>query len=172
VFLNCSTCFGRHTAYHQELKDCNCSLWFYIRLWLPVAAMAEPSQRPATINACITAVCVNRPFAHIIRLVTCERFQRSCWSPGPWLTFHSMFIFYGELLAPRSPHMLEDYPLSVVHDCLFCVFRSCPQYQVAASNCNLRTCHAVVTRPRCEDKNRLSLSSIMEGHVLDSCDSR
>jgi Cys-tRNA synthase (O-phospho-L-seryl-tRNA:Cys-tRNA synthase) len=20
VFLNCSTCFGRHTAYHQELK--------------------------------------------------------------------------------------------------------------------------------------------------------
>jgi len=27
-------------------QNCNCSLWFYIRLWLPVAAMAEPSQRP------------------------------------------------------------------------------------------------------------------------------
>jgi len=38
MFLNCSTCFGRHTAHHQELKNCNCILWFYIRLWLPVAA--------------------------------------------------------------------------------------------------------------------------------------
>jgi len=27
VFLNCSTCFGRHTAHHQELKNCNRSLW-------------------------------------------------------------------------------------------------------------------------------------------------
>jgi hypothetical protein len=25
MFLNCSTCFGRHTAHHQELKNCNCS---------------------------------------------------------------------------------------------------------------------------------------------------
>ena len=43
VFLNCSTCFGRHTAHYRELKNCNCSLWFYIRLWLRVVAMAEPS---------------------------------------------------------------------------------------------------------------------------------
>jgi len=59
VFLNCSTCFGRHTAHHQELKNCNCSLWFYIRLWLQVAAaMAQPSQRqPATINVCKTRGC-------------------------------------------------------------------------------------------------------------------
>ena len=35
--LNCSTCFGRNTAHHQKLKNCNCSLWFYIR-------------KPATIN--------------------------------------------------------------------------------------------------------------------------
>jgi hypothetical protein len=35
MFLNCSTCFERHAAHHQELKSCNCSLWFYIRLWLP-----------------------------------------------------------------------------------------------------------------------------------------
>jgi hypothetical protein len=43
MFLNCSTCFGRHTAHHQELKNCNCSLWFYIRFRLPAAAMAQPS---------------------------------------------------------------------------------------------------------------------------------
>jgi len=41
MFLNCSTCFERRTAHHQELKNCNCSLWFYIRFWLPAAAMAE-----------------------------------------------------------------------------------------------------------------------------------
>ena len=32
--------FWRHTAHHRELKNCNCSLWFYIRFWLPAAAMA------------------------------------------------------------------------------------------------------------------------------------
>jgi len=37
MFINCSTCFEWHTAHHQELKNCNCSLWFYIRLWLPAA---------------------------------------------------------------------------------------------------------------------------------------
>jgi len=41
MFLNCSTCFERHTAHHQEFKNCNCSLWFYIRLCLPTADMAE-----------------------------------------------------------------------------------------------------------------------------------
>jgi hypothetical protein len=41
VFLNCSTCFGRHTAHHQELKNGVCSVWFYIRFWLPAAAMAR-----------------------------------------------------------------------------------------------------------------------------------
>jgi hypothetical protein len=46
MFLNGSTCFGRHTTDHQELKNCNCSLWFYIRFWSPVAAtVAQPSQR-------------------------------------------------------------------------------------------------------------------------------
>ena len=38
-------------------QNCNCSLWFYIRLWLPVAAMAQPSQQPATINVCKTRGC-------------------------------------------------------------------------------------------------------------------
>jgi hypothetical protein len=38
MFLNCSTCFGRHSAHHQELKNCNCSLWFCIRLWYALHA--------------------------------------------------------------------------------------------------------------------------------------
>ena len=48
VFLNCSTCFGRHTAHRRDLINYNYSLWFYIRLWLQVVAM--PSQQPATKN--------------------------------------------------------------------------------------------------------------------------
>jgi len=41
MFLNWSTCFERHIAHHQELKNCNYSLWFYIRFWLLAAVMAE-----------------------------------------------------------------------------------------------------------------------------------
>jgi hypothetical protein len=37
----CSTCFEQHIAHHQELKNCICSLWFYTRLWLPAAVIAE-----------------------------------------------------------------------------------------------------------------------------------
>jgi len=40
VFLNCSTCFGRHNAHHQELKNCNYRFWFYIRFWFQAPAMA------------------------------------------------------------------------------------------------------------------------------------
>jgi len=46
MLLNCSTCFGRHAAHHQELKKCNCSLWFYIRLWL-LSADSHDSCRQA-----------------------------------------------------------------------------------------------------------------------------
>jgi len=41
--FNGSTCFGRHMAHHQEFKNRNCSLWFYISFWLPAAVMAQPS---------------------------------------------------------------------------------------------------------------------------------
>jgi hypothetical protein len=48
MFLNCSTRFRRHAAHHQELKNCNCSLWFYIRFLLLATAVAQPSQQLAT----------------------------------------------------------------------------------------------------------------------------
>jgi len=38
----CSTCFERHIAHHQELKNCICSLWF-------TSVVAGRCQRPATI---------------------------------------------------------------------------------------------------------------------------
>ena len=38
----CPTCFERHISHHKELKNCICSLWFYIRLWLP-ATVKRPT---------------------------------------------------------------------------------------------------------------------------------
>jgi hypothetical protein len=32
TFIYSSTCFGRFPAHHQELNDCNGSLWFYLRI--------------------------------------------------------------------------------------------------------------------------------------------
>jgi len=45
LFINSSTCIERHTAHHQELKNCNCSPWPYTRPWPPVA---DSDQRPRT----------------------------------------------------------------------------------------------------------------------------
>ena len=32
MFVYSCTCFGRSIAHHQELNDCNSSLWFYLRI--------------------------------------------------------------------------------------------------------------------------------------------
>ena len=70
MFLNCSTCFGRHIAHHQELKNCNCSLWFYIHFWLPVAAMAEPRASMWVITLHYLLCNWTRPLPH---------HSPSCW---------------------------------------------------------------------------------------------
>jgi hypothetical protein len=65
LFLNRSTLFVRHTAHHHELKNCNCSLQFYIRLWSPAAVMAgwklqfplSHDSCPANTNVCKTRGC-------------------------------------------------------------------------------------------------------------------
>ena len=76
VFLNCSSCFERHTSHNQELKNSNCSLWFYIRLWLPAAVMAQPWQLPATTK-------VWKPEAAIrvfeLLIMSCVSFE-TCWA--------------------------------------------------------------------------------------------
>ena len=74
MFLNCSTCFGRNTAHHHELKNCNCSLWFYIRLWLLAPAMGAPNSNSCifTLNENWTHVHINlftrnSPYYHILK---------------------------------------------------------------------------------------------------------
>ena len=54
MFINCSKCYERHTTHHQELKNCNCSLWFYIRLWLRAADRGRQPQTYVKPEAAIT----------------------------------------------------------------------------------------------------------------------
>ena len=74
MFLNCSTCFERHTAHHQDLKNCNFTLWFYIRLWLPAAVSHDSCWQPQTYvkpEAAITVfelLMVSGALKHVERL--------------------------------------------------------------------------------------------------------
>src|SRR5215475_12831495 len=46
MFVYSSTCFGVFPAQRQELNDCNGSLWFYLRIVVPVV-LCSWSGRPA-----------------------------------------------------------------------------------------------------------------------------
>jgi len=48
TFIYNSTCFGRFAAHHQELNDCNGSIWFYLSI---VATFGRPA-RPRTQHDC------------------------------------------------------------------------------------------------------------------------
>jgi hypothetical protein len=41
TFVYSSTYFGRFSAHHQELNDCSCSLWFYLRIVVIVVPCAR-----------------------------------------------------------------------------------------------------------------------------------
>jgi hypothetical protein len=62
-----SICFGHPYAHHQEPINCSSSLWFYIRLWLPVAAMTQPS-----LSVSNWATCFARNTAHHQELKNCK----------------------------------------------------------------------------------------------------
>ena len=56
-------CFGWHTAHRQELKNCNCSLWFYISFWSPAgrcdgSAIAVAGRQPKMYVKPETAIIV------------------------------------------------------------------------------------------------------------------
>jgi hypothetical protein len=80
MFLNCSTCFGLHTAHHQELKKCNCSLWFYIHLWLPAAAMAELKLNHCTVRQPKTYVKPEAAFTFFELLIMGGVSPETCWA--------------------------------------------------------------------------------------------
>jgi hypothetical protein len=46
TFIYSSTCFGRFSAHHQELNDCNSRLWFYLRI-VVIVVLCSWSGRPA-----------------------------------------------------------------------------------------------------------------------------
>jgi len=100
MFLNCSTCFERHTAHHRELKNCNCSLWFCIRLWLPAAVMAE--WEPLSYDSCRQPQMYVNPEAAItvfelpmmsgVSLETCWTIKKH-WNDKFYYTVASCLLF-------------------------------------------------------------------------------
>jgi len=48
TFIYSSTGFGRFPAHHQELNDCNASLWFYLRIVVTAVLGDRPDQEHST----------------------------------------------------------------------------------------------------------------------------
>ena len=76
--------------------------------------------------------------------------------------FRNLICFYGdELLAPRPPPKLEDYPLSALRDCLFIILAATFHIGGRSSIHNLRTRHAVVTGTHLSlGENRLAFQGL------------
>jgi hypothetical protein len=109
MFLNCSTCFGRHTAHHQELKNYNCSLWFYI--WFGCRPLQWPSQRLAT-----QIVCKTRAFSYSFKLlimgdVSPETYWaiKKSWFNNFYYTVASCWFFLWYLFYDARIHEYQVY---------------------------------------------------------------
>jgi hypothetical protein len=76
-----STCFGRFSAHHQELNDCNVSLWFYLRIVVVVVPHSW-SGRPRTQHDCHhdTKVIPEAATAVIELLIMGGKTPETCWA--------------------------------------------------------------------------------------------
>ena len=112
MFLNCSTCFGRHTAHHQELKNCNCSLWFYVRFWLLSHRSGRQPKTYVKPKAAITVF--ELLMMSVVSLETCWAIKKhwnnkfyytvaSCWffsmrfilrCTDPWTSSLELFVVF------------------------------------------------------------------------------
>ena len=90
MFLNCSTCFERQAAHHQELKNCNCSLWFYIHLWLPAAVSCQQPQRYVKPETAITVF--ELLMMSGVSLETCWAIKKH-WNNKFYYTVQSCWLF-------------------------------------------------------------------------------
>ena len=92
--LNCSTCSGRHTAHHQELKNCNYSLWFYICLWLPAADSCRHPQTYIKPEAAITVF--ELLMISGVSLETCWTIKKH-WNNKFYYTVASCWLFLWDI---------------------------------------------------------------------------
>jgi hypothetical protein len=125
-------------------QNCNFSLWFYIRFWLPAAAIAEPSQRPSTINVCKTRGCsysfellmmggVSPETCWAIKKHWNNQFYNtvaSCWF-FLWESFPGFKKSYGDITFRKPQYLCTIYlcfhvilpsPPCLLNIFLFCVF--------------------------------------------------
>jgi hypothetical protein len=109
MFLNCSTSFERHTAHYQEFKNCDCSLWFYIRLWLLAAVMAEwsPHDSCRQPQTCVISEAAITVFELMIMsgisFETCWAITKH-WNNKFYYTVASCWIFLYDLCYDARIH--------------------------------------------------------------------
>ena len=105
MFLNCSTCFERHTTHHEELKNCNCALWFYIRLWLSHDSCRQ-SQTYEQPEGAITVF--ELLMMSGVSLETCWAIKKY-WNNKFYYTFASCWLFLCDLYcdAPFHEHQVH-----------------------------------------------------------------
>jgi hypothetical protein len=142
MFLNCLTCFGRHTAHHQELKNCNCTFWFYISFWLLVAAvMAQPSERePATKSLYKTRGC-NYSFELLmmggVSPETCWAIKKH-WNNKFYYTVASCWFFLWDLLYDARIHKHQVCSKQWLRD------RLCSQYFDLVLSASFHQCSVLI----------------------------
>jgi hypothetical protein len=76
TFIYSPTCFGRSPAHHQELNDCNSSLWFYLRI-------------------VVTVVLCSWFQSQCIRIIDCDNLTttKGTWLAVIWCRLPSFMIF-------------------------------------------------------------------------------
>jgi hypothetical protein len=107
MFLNSSTCFQRHTAHHQELKNCNCSLWFYIRLWFHYTAASR--------------------FFYFYTISKLKLIIKSCWSLHTHANTQNYKKGVGVLI--KSAKLRKSHYIKFRNNCIYLFFISWCLYQ-------------------------------------------
>jgi len=112
-----STCFGRPQAHHQELNNCNSSLWLY--RWSVVVAVllvvVGPLMTVYYLTFMYSSTCLGRPHAHHQELNNCSN---SLW-------FYRWSVVVAVLLLVVGP----DWPN---HDQQHC-YRHAPKVKPEAA---------------------------------------
>ena len=127
MFLNCSTCFERQTAHHQELKNCNCSLWFYILCdcrelsWLSHDSCRQP-QTYVKPEAAITVF--ELLMLGGLSLETCWAIKKH-WNSKFYYTFASCWLFIYDLYYDARTHEYQVSKQEVISKTTFIISPVC-----------------------------------------------
>jgi hypothetical protein len=120
MFLNCSTCFGRHTAHHQELKIVIAASSF------TYVFGCQPLQRPATKKVCKPRGC-NYSFEFLmmggVSPETCWTIKKH-WNNKFYYTVASCWFFLWDLYYYARIHEHQMWKKILFYTTTYCIICS------------------------------------------------